>query len=154
MVSMDVLGVEVRRPAGVLAELFDRDRDRDRELAVSLNRALRRLSVANERLTVVMPVGAVLCALAGPTSADFGLTGRPAVLEAESPVAALGEAADAIRGAMFDYQSIAEERRQLAADIGEATIRLVDALTAIGLATRRRATLTCGRCATACTREG
>lgn len=114
--------------ADALATLFERDR----QLVAELNAAQRRLLGANERLTVVMPVGAVLCALLCPADADLGLSGRPAVLDAASPAGALQEVADTIRRAMLSYQSVAERRRQLAADIGEATVRLVDALTAVG----------------------
>jgi hypothetical protein len=128
MVSVDVLSTDVRSRAGVLAELFERDC----ELAVQLNAARLRLLVANERLTVVLPVGVVLVALTGSAGADLGVTGRPAVLDAEFPVTALGEVADTIRCALIDYQSVGERRRMLAADIGEATVRLVDALVAAG----------------------
>jgi hypothetical protein len=124
-----VLGVEVRVLAGVLAALFERDR----RLAVALSTAQRRLLAANERLTVEMPVGAVLCALFGPDDADAGWAERrPAVLDAESPVNALSEVADAVWRAFFAYQNTAEQRRQVAADVGEATVRLVDALIAAG----------------------
>jgi hypothetical protein len=124
-----VLGVEVRVLAGVLAALFERDR----RLAVALSTAQRRLLAANERLTVAMPVGAVLCALFGPDDADAGWAGRrPAVLDAESPVIALSEVADTVWRAFFAYQNTAEQRRQVGADVGEATVRLVDALIAAG----------------------
>jgi hypothetical protein len=124
-----VLGADVRVLADVLAALFERDR----QLAVALNAAQRRLLAANERLTVAMPVGAVLCALFGPADVDLGLAGRrPAVLDSESPVIALGEVAENIRRAFLVYQDTAEQRRQVAADIGETTVRLVDALMAAG----------------------
>jgi hypothetical protein len=120
-----VLGADVRVLADVLAALFERDR----QLAVALNTAQRRLLAANERLTVAMPVGAVL----GLGGADLGVAGRrPPVLDAESPVAALGEVAQRIRRALVDYQHAAEQRREVAADVGEATVRLVDALIAAG----------------------
>lgn len=128
MVSVDVVSADVREAAGVLAGLFERDR----ELAVAANAARLRLLVANERLTVVLSVGVVLVALTAPADADLGVTGRPAVLDAPSPTAALGEVADTIRCALIDYQSVGEQRRELAADVGEATVRLVDALVAAG----------------------
>jgi hypothetical protein len=53
-------------------------------------------------------------------------------LEGEDPVAALGEVADTIRRAHFAYQSATEQRRQIAADIGEATVGFVDALAVAG----------------------
>jgi hypothetical protein len=125
-----VLGAQVRVLADAVGVLFERDR----QLAGALNAAQRRLLGANERLVAEMPVGAVLLALCGPVDADLGLAGRrPPVLEGEDAVAALGEVADTIRRAFLTYQDAAEERRQLAADVGEATVRLVDALTAAGL---------------------
>jgi hypothetical protein len=124
-----VVGAQVRVLADVLATLSEHDR----QLAVLLNAAQRRLLATNEHLTVAMPVGAVLYAMIGPSGTELGAAGRrPSVLEAESPVAALGEVADAIRRAMGAYQDAAEQRRQVAADIGEATVRLVDALIASG----------------------
>jgi hypothetical protein len=120
-----VLGADVRVLADVLAALFERDR----QLAVALNTAQRGLLAANERLTVAMPVGAVL----GLGGVDLGVAGRrPPVLDAESPVAALSEVAQRIRRALVDYQHAAEQRREVAADVGEATVRLVDALIAAG----------------------
>jgi hypothetical protein len=124
-----VLGVDVRVLAEVLAALFEHDR----QLAVALNAARQRLLAANERLTVAMPVGAVLCAMLGRSDADLGLAGRrPPVLEGEEPVAALGEVSDTIRRALYAYQDAAEQRCQVAVDVGEATVRLVDALAAAG----------------------
>jgi hypothetical protein len=120
-----VLGADVGVLADVLAALFERDR----QLAVALNSAQRRLLAANDRLTVAMPFGAVL----GLGGADLGVAGRrPPVLDAESPVEALGEVAQRIRRALGDYQHVAEQRREVAADVGEATVRLVDARIAAG----------------------
>ena len=45
--------------------------------------------------------------------------------EANARVA--GELADAIHRAFAKYQSVAEQRRQLGADVGEAAVRLIDA---------------------------
>jgi hypothetical protein len=122
-----VLGAEVRVLADVLESLFERDR----QLAVALNAAQRRLLGAHEQLVASAPLGVL--ALCGPVDADLGVAGRrPPVLAGEDPVAALGEVAATIRRAFCAYQSAAEQRRQLAADVGEATVRLVDALTAVG----------------------
>jgi hypothetical protein len=124
-----VVGAEVRVLADVLGLLFERDR----QLAIALNTAQRRLLSANERLTIATPVGAVLCGAFGARAADVGVAERrPAVLDADSPVAALGEVADSIRRAFADYQYAAQGRRDVAADIGEATVRLADALMAAG----------------------
>jgi hypothetical protein len=123
------VGADVRVLAGVLGSLFEHDR----QLAIALNAAQRQLLAANERLTVPMPVGAALCAVFGPRGADLDAAPRrPPVLDAESPATALGEVANTIRRAMAAYQDAAEQRRQVAADIGEATVRLVDALGAAG----------------------
>jgi len=43
-----------------------------------------------------------------------------------------GELADAIHRAFAEYQSVAERRRQLGADVGEAVVRLVDAMQEAG----------------------
>jgi hypothetical protein len=124
-----VLGAEVRALADVLGALFERDR----QLAGALNAAQRELLCASEGLVVEMPVGVVLLALCGPVDADPGLAGRrPPVLAGEDPLVALGEVADTIRRAFYAYQNAAEQRRQVAADVGEATVRLVDALTVAG----------------------
>jgi uncharacterized protein YPO0396 len=39
-----------------------------------------------------------------------------------------GQLADTIHRAFADYQAVAERRRQLGADVGEAAVRLVDAM--------------------------
>jgi uncharacterized protein YPO0396 len=43
-----------------------------------------------------------------------------------------GQLADAIHRAFADYQTVAEQRRQLGADVGEAAVRLIDAMQADG----------------------
>ena len=50
--------------------------------------------------------------------------------EANARVA--GEFADAIHRAFAKYQSVAEQRRQLGADVGEAAVRLIDAMQEAG----------------------
>lgn len=126
---VDDVSPEVRVLADVLGALFERDR----QLAVALNAAQRRLLAANERLTVAMPVGAVPSAVLGLGGVDLDMACRPPVLDAESPVTALGEVALRIRRALADYQHAAEQRREVGADVGEATVRLVDALIIAGL---------------------
>ena len=114
--------------ADVLGALFERDR----QLVVELSAAQRCLLDANDRLTVGLSAGA-LCALFGPAGPDLGLSARrPAVLEAGCAVTALEEVADQIRRAFVEYQDAAEERRQIAVDVGEATVRLVDAMIGSG----------------------
>jgi hypothetical protein len=43
-----------------------------------------------------------------------------------------GEVADLIHRAFAEYQSFVEQRRQLGADVGEATVRLIDAMQEAG----------------------
>ena len=43
-----------------------------------------------------------------------------------------GEVADLIRRAFAEYQSVAEQRRQLGADVGEATVRLIETMQEAG----------------------
>jgi hypothetical protein len=50
--------------------------------------------------------------------------------EANAHVA--GELAGAIHRAFAQYQSVAERRRQLGADVGEAAVRLIDAMQEAG----------------------
>lgn len=76
--------------------------EHDRELAGKLNAAQRRLLSANEQVKAV----------------TAGSAGR--------------DLADTVRGAFVDYQHVAEDRRMLGADVGEAVVRLVDAMTAAG----------------------
>jgi hypothetical protein len=45
--------------------------------------------------------------------------------------------ADTVRGAFAEYEQAAEERRGLGPDVGEAVIRLVDAMTAAGYSERQ-----------------
>lgn len=47
------------------------------------------------------------------------------------------ELADTVRGAFADYEQAAEERRGLGPDVGEAVVRLVDAMTAVGYSERQ-----------------
>ena len=86
----------------VLADVLAALFDRDRELAVVMNAAQQRLLGANDQVKAV----------------TAGSSGR--------------ELADTIRGAFVAYQHAAEDRRGLGADVGEAVVRLVDAMTAAG----------------------
>ncbi|MEA2233880.1 MAG: hypothetical protein QOD83_3696 [Solirubrobacteraceae bacterium] len=103
--ASSTLGNDVRAVADVLAALFDHDR----QLAAQLNEAQTRL------------LGA-----AGP---EEDCAAAP---ESGALAAAIEGVGDSIRRAFVDYQHVAEERRQLAADVGEATVRIVDALIAAG----------------------
>jgi hypothetical protein len=85
-----------------LAEVLAALFEHDRRLAGDMNAAQRRLLGAAEQVKAV----------------TAGSAGR--------------ELADTIRGAFVDYQHVAEDRRELGADVGEAVVRLVDELTAAG----------------------
>jgi hypothetical protein len=119
-----VVGSDVRVVADVLAALFEHDQ----RLAVQLNAAQARLLGAADLLRLGVSRDAAR-ALLGASGPDEGLA---AALESGVSVAAVEAVGDSIRRAFRDYQSAAEERRQLAADVGEATVRLVDALIASG----------------------
>jgi hypothetical protein len=114
--------------AAELVRLFDRDR----ELVLALNEASDRLQAGNDQLTAGLSAEA-LRAIYGPTGPDLGLSGRkPPVLEHDSPVSALEQVADSIRRAFIDYQNVAESRRQLGFEVGDANARLIAAMTAAG----------------------
>jgi len=91
----------------VLADVLAALFERDRELAGVMNGAQRRLLGANDQVRAVT---------AG--SAGRGLS-------------------DTIRAAFVEYQHAAEDRRGLGADVGEAEVRLVDAMTAAGYSERQ-----------------
>jgi hypothetical protein len=100
--SERALGADVRAVADVLAALFERDR----EVARAMNTAQHRLLGANDDM--------------------LGLAGS-------GPAGALcRDLSDAIRAAFVAYQHAAEDRRRLGAGVGEAAVRLVDALGAVG----------------------
>jgi hypothetical protein len=81
--------------------------EHDRQLAGQLNAAHRRLLSAAEQVQAVTARSA----------------GR--------------ELATTVRGAFAEYQQVTEDRRMLGADVGEAVIRLVDALMAAGYTERQ-----------------
>jgi len=86
----------------LLADVLAALFERDRQLAGEMNEAQRRLLGAVEQVKAV--------------TADSA--GR--------------DLADTVRRAFVDYQIGAEDRRGLGADVGEAVVRLVDAMTAAG----------------------
>ena len=127
-----VVGADVRELARALAALFAADR----QLVVELNAAQRRLLDANDLLRVGVSADA-LRALPGATGSGKASVLWPAALEhgsleGESLGRTLEAIADSIRHALRDYQLVAEQRREVAADIGEATVRLVEAMRAAG----------------------
>jgi hypothetical protein len=110
---------------------------RDTELAVGLHDAQRRLREANDRLwSGPDPDG--LRAIYGhhpqfeAVQLQAALDSRCEVLDCADPLGALQEAHWQIHRANAEYQQTAEQRRQLAADIGELSARLVDTLVAAG----------------------
>lgn len=131
----------VRELAAGLSALFDSDR----RLAERLNDAQGRLQRANDELWSGLGPDAlgVVCddagrvaighgagRIAGRLIAGLGDGGRrdveTAVLEA------LQQTHWTIHRAFCDYQAVAEERRQLAADVGEKIRWFVDELVAVG----------------------
>jgi hypothetical protein len=90
-------------PVRLLADLLVALFERDRRLVMDMNAAQRRLLAANDQVKTR--------ALAGSSASDLAAT---------------------IRAAFVDYQRAAEDRRGLGADVGEAVVRLVDAMTAAG----------------------
>ncbi len=86
----------------LLADLLAALFERDCKLAETMNVAQRRLLGAVEQVKAV----------------TAGSAGR--------------ELADTVGRAFTEYQLAAEERRGLGADVGEAVVRLVDAMTAAG----------------------
>lgn len=133
--------VFARELAGRLSVLFERDG----EIARRLNDAGRRLRDANERLWSGLSPDAFGLVYDG--AAPAGVSGV-AVLVSDalcsgrsgSETAVLGALARAhwtIDRAFQDYQTAAEERRQLAADIGEVIRRFVDVLVAAGWSEER-----------------
>jgi hypothetical protein len=100
-----------RELAARLSALFEKDRG----IVVRLSSAQRRLHHANDRLR--------------PASDGFGPTWNGSGV---AVLAALGEIHWQIHRAFCEYQSACEERRQLAADVGELAAQLTDALCAAG----------------------
>jgi hypothetical protein len=91
----------------LLGDLLAALLERDRVLASDMNAAERRLLGAVEQVQAVTALGA-----------GRGL-------------------ADTVRQGFVDYQHAAEDRRGLGGDVGEAVVRLVDAMTAAGFTERQ-----------------
>jgi hypothetical protein len=120
----------VRKLAAQLDVLFLQDV----ALVQRLNAAKARLQAANDRLWWGLhPDG--LAALYGehPAAVEFAFAEhRSEVLGAPDPLAAIQQVHWTVHKAFLDYQTAAEERRQLAADIGEVIRQFVDVLIAAG----------------------
>lgn len=133
-------GVEIPAAVRAIAKRMSGFFDRDQELARALNAAHQRLLDANGRLTSGLSAQALL-GVYGPGGADLGLSGeRPKVLRDDSPIAALEQVAQDIRVAHNDYQQVAEQRRQLAFDVGETHAELHAALAQLGVPAERART--------------
>jgi hypothetical protein len=126
--SPGLVGLVARRAAVRVAEAFARDQ----RLVVELNRAQERLLEANGWLTEGLSAEA-LQEFFGPGGPGLGLSGfQPRVLEDPHPREALERVGRRIREAFYEYWCVADERRVLGVDVGEATAMLVDALVAAG----------------------
>jgi hypothetical protein len=119
-----------RKLAGRLDALFTHDAT----LAQRLNDAQRRLQNANDRLWWgAHPDGLAAVYDEHPAAVDVAFAEhRSEVLGAADPLTALQQVHWQIHGAFIAYQAVAEERRQLGADVGELVRQLVDALLAAG----------------------
>jgi hypothetical protein len=119
-----------RHLAAQLAELFARDV----QLAERLNDAQERLRRANDRLwRGLHPDGLATVYGEHPAAIDVAFAeNRSEVLGDEDPLRAIQQVHWTIHRAATEYQAVAEERRQLAADVGELTREFVDTLTAAG----------------------
>ena len=106
----------------------------DAAFARLLNAASKRLQSANDRLWWGLhPDGLATVYSEHPAAVDVAFAEhRSEVLGAPNPLTAIQRVHWSIAGALTVYQTAAEERRQLAADIGELTRRFVDALVAAG----------------------
>ncbi len=120
----------VRKLAAQLGVLFARDHT----LARRLNAAQTRLQSANDRLWWGLhPDGLAAVYGESPAAVEVAFAEhRSEVLGASDPLAAVQQVHWQVRSAFRDYQTAAEERRQLAAEIGELIRQLVDALVTVG----------------------
>ena len=113
--------------------------ERDERLVAELNHAQDRLLNTCASLTAGLSPEA-LREIYGPSGADLGLSGRkPPTLDDPHPHEALERASQHIREAFDDDQRLADERRVLGVDVGEANALLVDALVAAGWIEQARA---------------
>jgi len=120
----------VRKLAAQLAAQFGQDAT----LARRLNAAQERLQSANDRLWWGLhPDGLAAVYGEDPVAVEVAFAEhRSEVLGAPDPLAAVQHVHWQIHSAFRDYQTAAEERRQLAADTGELIRQLVDALLTAG----------------------
>ena len=130
------VSARARALAAQLAALFEQDR----QIVAQLNDAQRRLMAANARLWSGLHPNAVALlydrAALVPHSEIVALIGdAPTVEEAQVETAVLcvlQEIHWQLHRSFCQYQSVCEQRRQLAFDVGETAQRLTDALCATG----------------------
>jgi hypothetical protein len=110
----------------------------DAQLATRLNEAHQRLQRANERLwRGVHPDGMAAVYGEHPAAVEAAVRGNQSqALGARDPRQALQQAHWQIHRAHRDYQNVAEDRRRLAASIGEIVGAFVDELVAAGWSER------------------
>ena len=125
----------VRTLAGRLAVAFAADQ----ELAERLNDAQGRLMRGNDELWWgIHPDGLAVVYDEQPAVVDAAFAeNRSEVLGAQDPLREIQRVHWKIHRAFCDYQSAAEERRQLAADVGELTVELITGLAAAGWSEER-----------------
>jgi hypothetical protein len=124
----------VSEQARELAARLDRQFGRDADLAARLADAQQRLTRANDQLRRgVHPDGLATVYGEHPAVVNAAaVENRSAVLGARDPLAALQQVHWHVNRAFIDYQTAAEQRRQLAADTGEVIRGFIDALVATG----------------------
>lgn len=115
------VSARARELAARLSELFVEDQ----AIAVRQADSQRRLSDANDRLRSGLVPDALIYDRAAPAG-DSGPASQTTLL------GALQAAHWTIQGAFCAYQSACEERRQLAAEVGETIRQFLDALLATG----------------------
>lgn len=117
-----------------LAEQLDVMFAQDSELVRRLNAAQHGLQSANDRLwSGRHPDGLATVYGEHPAAVEVAVAEhRSEVLSAVDPLGAVQEVHWRVHRAFLTYQTAAEERRQLAGDIGETSRQFVDALVAIG----------------------
>ena len=124
----------VPEAARALAAQLEIQFGRDAELANRLADAQRRLARGNDPLWWGLhPDGLAAVYEEHPAPVDVAFAAnRSEVLDARNPPAAIQNAHWRLHSAFIDYQTAAEERRQLAADAGELIRQFVDELLAAG----------------------
>ena len=119
-----------RKLAAQLDALFAEDA----ALAGRLDAAQKRLQRANDRLWWGLhPDGLAAVYGEDPAAVDVAFAeNRSEVLGAPDPLIAAQQVHWTVHRAFIEYQAAAEERRQLAADVGEVIRQFVDSLVAAG----------------------